>query len=345
MGSIKKKMPGKKGIPVSLYCVLILLVLPVTPLFSQNKPVLFSAEIASIEKKISDPKLAPLERKNALETMARLLELSGNAESAAEAWKGAALAVSGTTDYGDLLQSARCLAAIGEFDKADTALKPVLAVTGGEPRPSGSAANSGNRVLQNKARLLAAQLEALKTGNTAMLNSLLSNPDFAAQKPALYYSVWRISADPSVQSAMASRLIAEFPQSPEARIIRNDSAVNAAPAALWLLLGVEQAPPVNPVAVSPSGGAPPANPVATNPQPSTGSRSDATVMLQTGIFSLEENARNQVNRLQNAGFNAVIAKKNINGKDHWTVGVVPGPDLSRTMLLLKDKGFESFPVY
>lgn len=328
----------KKRISVNCYGVLILLIQLAAPLFSQDKPILLSAEIASIEKKISDSKLNPAERKNALETMARLFELSGNAEAAAEAWRGAALTVSGNTDHGDLLQSARCLAAIGEFDKADTVLKPVLSI-------------SGNRVLQNRARILAAQLEALRTGNTAMLNGLLSNPDFAAQRPALYYSVWRISADPSVQSAMASRLLAEFPQSPEARIIRNDIMVNAAPAALWLLLGVEQAPPAGPAAVnspgstpqpsvvSPSGSVPPS---AVSPP---GSRSDTSVMLQTGLFSLEENARSLANRLQNAGFNSVIAKKNINGKDHWTVGVPSGPDLSRTMLLLKDKGFESFPVY
>ena len=278
-------------------------------LFPQNKPVLLSAEIASIEKKLSDSKLPPAERKNALETIARLYELSGNAEKAAETWKGAAAAVSGNTGYGALLQSARCFAAIGEFDKAEAALKPVLAV-------------ENNSLLRNNARVLAAQLEALQTGNTAMLSSLLNNPDFAGQKPALYYSLWRISADPQVRSAMASRLLAEFPQSPEGRIVRDDTAVSASPAALWLLQTDISSQAVNPVLT-------PANPI----------------LLQTGVFSLEENAKNMANKLNNAGFRAVIIKKTVNGKDHWTVGVEGGPDPSHTMQLLKDKGFESFPTY
>jgi cell division septation protein DedD len=68
-------------------------------------------------------------------------------------------------------------------------------------------------------------------------------------------------------------------------------------------------------------------------------------MLQTGLFSREENARALAERLRVAGFSPVITKKTVDRKEHWAVGVVPGPDPSRTILLLKDKGFESFPVY
>jgi cell division septation protein DedD len=68
-------------------------------------------------------------------------------------------------------------------------------------------------------------------------------------------------------------------------------------------------------------------------------------MLQTGLFSREENAAALAERLRRAGFSPMVSKKTINGSEHWAVGVIPGPDPSKTMLLLKDQGFESFPVY
>lgn len=288
-------------------------------LFSQNKPVLLPAEISSIEKKLADPKLPPAERKQSLETMARIFELSGNFEAAADAWHNAARTVSGNAGHADFLQSARCYAAIGEFEKAETVLKPVLSA-------------SGSGVLQNKARLLSAQMEALRTGNTAALSSLLSNSDFAGDKPVLYFSLWRISGDPGVKASIAHRLLAEFPQSPEARIVQDGGAVSASSAALWFFMGSGPSIPGPAVVQVPAA-------------PSGGTASGGPLMLQTGYFSREENARNMAGRLNNSGFNSVIDKKTVSGNERWIVGVEPGPDYLKTMSRLKEKGFDSFPVY
>ena len=316
MGLIRKNINN-------LCCLIFLLTLNIAPVFSQNKPVQLSAEISAAEKKLSDSKLPASDRKAALETLARLYELSGNIEAAAESWQKAAHAAPGNDGYAGLLQSARCFAAIGEFDKADAALRPVLSA-------------GGNKSLQNKAILLSAQTEALKTGNTAVLNSLLTNPDFADQKPALYYSLWRISADPSYQSAIASRLISEYPQSPEARIVRSDSLVSAVPAAFWLLAGSES------TAVATGASAIAA--VTQSPNP-TGNSPGGPLMLQTGLFGLEENAGNLAGKLRAAGFSPVMEKKTVNGNERWVVGVLPCTDYLKTMQLLKTKGFDSFPVY
>jgi tetratricopeptide (TPR) repeat protein len=303
--------------------VLVFLFTGGSQLFSQAAPVLFSVEITALGKKASDSGITPPERKQALEKMARLLELSGNAEKAAEAWKKAALLVPGTSgqgDLADLLHSSRCLAAIGEFDKADAALKPVFA--------------SSDKALLIKARFLGAWIEAFRTGRTEALNALLSNPDFAEYKTGIYYTIWRISGDSTVKAAMAGRLLAEFHQSPETRIVRGD--VSASPAALWLLSGASQPVSTNP-SVSPG---PSVTETSGGPEKTGG-----PVMLQTGLFSQEENARALAERLRNAGFTPVVSQKTVNEKDHWAVGVQPGNDPSRTTLLLKDKGFESFPVY
>ncbi|MCL1927461.1 MAG: SPOR domain-containing protein [Treponema sp.] len=290
-------------------------------LYSQNGTVLLTAETVSIEKKLSDPKLAPPERQKALANLARLLELSGNMEAAAAAWKDASQIVPGNAGHGDLLQSARCLAAIGEFDGAEAALRPILASE--DPR------------LTVGARLLAAQMEAHKTGSTAALENLLNNTNFAAHKPALYYTIWKISTNAAARTGMASRLQAEFPASPEARIVRGDSTVNALPAAFWIF-GSQGLQITGPAVTSSAG--PSASPANSPGSPGIGP------MLQTGLFSREANASAMADKLRHAGFSPVIRKKAVNGQDHWVVTVPPGPDLARTIQLLKEKGFESFPV-
>ncbi|MDR2210139.1 MAG: SPOR domain-containing protein [Spirochaetaceae bacterium] len=303
-------------------CLVFLLLLFSGRLFSQADPVLLGAEIQSIDRKLHAPETAPAERKQALVRMARLFELSGNAEGAAEAWNQAARAIPGRVEPGALMRGAVFLAAMGEFERARAELAPILAAS--------------DRTLAAQARFLHAQFESFRTGETRALGDLLKDPALAEYKPAIYYSMWKISGD----TAARNRLTAEFPQSPEARIaLDNNPAVTAAPTALWLLMGIQPASR----SVSPQETAPrPPSAVETGPA-ATGSGGPA--MLQTGLFSREENARALAERLRGAGFSPLIAKKMVNGKENWAVGVAPGPDPSRTMLLLKDKGFESFPVY
>jgi hypothetical protein len=314
---------------------LIFLFISIKGVFSQENPVLLAAEIQSVQRKLSDSRLPPEERKGELVKMARLFELSGNTEGAAGAWSEAARAVPGNLDHNALLRSALCIAAMGEFEKAGAELAPVM--------------GSSNRSLLTRARFLHAQIESLRTGRTDALKSLLTLPDFAEYKPGIYYSIWKITGD----AAERRRLMEEFPQSPEARIAgENDSAaplVGAAPTALWLLMGIQPAPSAaGAPAVS---GAPPrtspASPAANPPpeDPPAPSASSGPAMLQTGLFGREENARALAERLRSAGFSPLVTKKTVNGQEHWAVGVLPGADPSRTILLLKDKGFESFPVY
>jgi cell division protein FtsN len=67
--------------------------------------------------------------------------------------------------------------------------------------------------------------------------------------------------------------------------------------------------------------------------------------LQTGLFSREENAQAAVSRLAAKGFAATISQKPVNGVVYWAVSVAPGEDSNRTIMRLKDAGFESFPVF
>jgi hypothetical protein len=52
-----------------------------------------------------------------------------------------------------------------------------------------------------------------------------------------------------------------------------------------------------------------------------------------------------VSRLISRGFTAELSQKLVNGATYWTVTVPPGKDSNRTIMGLKDAGFESFPVF
>jgi cell division septation protein DedD len=298
------------------------------------------AEIQAIEQKLT-PAATPAERHNALARLAKLRQLSGNIAEAAAHWLDAAAA--DPSDAAALVSGAYCLAAIGEWEKAATAIRPLLA-----------AGRAGPAMLQ--AWFLDACLRAWSGGDASALAALAAHPDFAAMRPLIYYTLWQtLARNPGAGTANAeswkARLLAEFPQSPEARAAdsgndKNSPIVSAVQSPLWQLLpgrGDSSAP----VASAPTKPAAPAAPAVSAPQPSAPPAPTAPasgVVLQTGLFSKEANARAQYDALRKAGFAAFITRKLVNGVEHWTVVVPEGQDQRKTIADLKKSGFDSFPV-
>jgi hypothetical protein len=312
MGLIRRSRP-------LLLLSLLLLSLPGKGRLQGQSPVpapLLAAEIRELEGKLADPGYTGSARHGTLLRLARLFRLSGNIEAAAGAWMDAAFAVPDWRDDAALVEGARCFTALGDLEKAETALKTVL-LTGQDPESL------------RAARYLGAQLEGFRSGDTAALERLAADETFGGRKAAIYYTLWRISGD----EGCLSRLMAEYPESPEARIAGggNGGPVQAAPQALWFLFPGREALTL---------GAPVQIPrEAAAPSPDRTGRA----FLQTGYFSREDNARAQAARLKSAGFPA--SSHRINGADYWVVTVPPGEDINRTGFLLRDAGFESFPVF
>ncbi|GHV91049.1 hypothetical protein AGMMS50268_15520 [Spirochaetia bacterium] len=367
---------------VSCFSILLLiLLLPSLSLYAQNEGalapgVLVGAEIQNIEKTLGASGLSGSRRHEALVKLARLYELSGNIEGAARAWTNAATADAGNRDDLALVKGAACFAAMGEWEKAEEAVKPAL-LTGRDKQTL------------IRARLLGAQIGAFKSaaggtsaGNpAATLMALLEDPDYAVFKPSIYYTLWKTSS----ADTWKTRLLAEFPRSPEGRIAASagtaaesaasTGAVSAAPTAMWLLIpGREGAATERPgsagtVAAAPSAPTPAAAPISapsvakpaqvtTNTAPaaapgtstatapaSTGtSAANTGAVLQTGFFSVEGNAQVMAERLKKAGFTPAISRRTINGKEGWVVNVPAGSDAGATILQLKNAGVESFLV-
>ncbi len=324
MGSIKPRN-------YSFYISLFLLLIAHCSLLSAQSfgPVgSLASEIERLDALIQDPNIGSKAKGEALSAKAQLLEMSGNIEEAAQTWNEAAFAEAGKRDDKALLRSAACFAAMGEYSKADAALKIIL-LTGSDA------------AALKDARFLAAQTEVFRNGEISfpILLAFLDNPDYSSYKANIYYLLWHISGSENYKT----RLIAE---SPEALLAENENAgIIPALTPMWLLFpGREQIvfshPTVNLPTEAPASVNPNANTtVGHNPE------DVPPVLIQVGLYSRHENAEAMVSRLRARGFTGTISQKTVSGTSYWQVSVPPGQNANQTIMILKDAGFESFPVF
>jgi cell division septation protein DedD len=265
-----------------------------------------------------------------LKRLAGLRELSGDMEGAAASWE---LAAGGGRDNQALLRGAACFMALGDWERADAAIKGVL-LGGGEER------------LQ--AHFLRAQMEGLRSGgtDTAALLSLLEDPAYGDYRPRIYFSLWKFSGQESWQRKLAG----EFPRSPEGRLAAGTGtgavAVTAEPSPMWLLFAA--APPAarRPAGQPAASSTAPRPPAPPQPASSSPARPPAPgeTLLQAGLFSREANAQALLEKLRAAGFPALAERQSRAGGNYTAVYIRPGPDINQSIRDLKAAGFDSFPV-
>jgi len=325
------------------------------------------AEIQNIERTIARQGISAPERHEALVRLARLRQLSGDIEGAARNWLEAATAIPGRVDDEALLACAYCLAAMGEWDRAATALEPLLTKS-------------------LRARFLDLSIKAIRTGDTSALALLADNPLYAEMKPEIIFTLWKVTRGSSADR-WRQRLITEFPQTLEGRLAAGESpSLIVRPSPFWLFAGGLDSLPLisNPVsrpaqvtvttnaAQTPQQSSVQASAVQATPSTpqqtsqatqqttsqttpqTTGqvtqqttqqiSQAPASARLQTGIFSRQENAQAQITALRNAGFSPSLERRLVNNNEMWAVTVPVGADQTRTMNALRTAGFESFLV-
>jgi tetratricopeptide (TPR) repeat protein len=291
-------------------------------LFPQSAVPSLGAEISRLEKLTGNAGGAassPGERYAAFLSLARLYRLSGDCEAALRACTGALAAQSGGGQA--LLEQGRLLVSLGEYERAEASLRSLL-----------NQSRESELVLQG--RCLMAQLEAFRSGNTQALAALAGDPDFGDYKSGIYYTLWKLTG----LGLWKNRLGSEFPQSPEAKIAAGKADAAATP--LWLLFpgreGIALSAPLSPVS------APPVQEGGKSPLREGGKSAG---ILQTGLFSREENAQAMATALKKAGFEAHVSRRGMNSGDYWVVSVPGGEDINAMLMGLKNAGFESFPVY
>ncbi|MDR2743399.1 MAG: SPOR domain-containing protein [Treponema sp.] len=317
-----------------LWAVLILSCLGFSLYAQESGSLLLAAEMETLQKTLQAPEVSAAGRREAFARLARFLTLTGNLEGAADAWFKAAVAEPEKRDGMSLLEGARCLAAMGQFDAAGEYVRNIL-LTGDVQK------------VQSEARYLGSQIQAFRTGNGAVLASFLRDDEYADRRPSILYTLWRVTGE----EAYKTRLEAEYPASLEARIIRDVPAgrVLGAPTAMWLLLpgreGIVLGEPLTTVDGSLQDAPPRSTPTPVPASQTSPPAAAGSPILQTGLFRSEENTQALAERLRKAGFTPLITRRRVNGTEYWAVGVSPGENMHDVILRLKDAGFEAFPVY
>jgi tetratricopeptide (TPR) repeat protein len=283
-------------------------------LFAQNRGSLFfTEEIQNLAKTLQGSELSAAKRQELLIRQARLLQLTGNLEEAAKAWSEAAFADKERQNDTALLEEAFCFFALGELEKSETGAKTVILTT-------------KDKAVQFRAKYLLAQIDAFRSDDLSSLIELSGDADYAPFKPAIYYTLWKFSG----ADRYKTRLLSEYPSSPEAFMLKEPASVMIFPSPLWVFF-----PGRNRITLETAGD---------SQAPAAVVRSPSAV--QTGLFGREENAKAMTERLKSAGFNASITRRIANdGAAYWVVTVPAGSDINRTISQLKEKGFDSFPVF
>ncbi|MDR0503915.1 MAG: SPOR domain-containing protein [Treponema sp.] len=271
--------------------------------------VSLEAEIQTLEKAASAQGVSAQERRGVLVKLAQLRQLSGDIEGAAKNWLEAAIAIPGKVDDDALLSCAYCLAAMGEWDRAATALDPLLAKSA-------------------RARFLDTGIKAIRTGDTSTLGAIADISEYNQMKSEILFMLWKLS-DKEKAENWRKRLIAEFPDSPEGRLAAGAAASSIAikPSPFWLLLGMLDIQAGNRSSAAPV-------------QPVPNAAQLPALKLQTGIFGNQANARAHMEKLKSAGFSPVLEQRG----EMWAVIVPAETDANRVSTDLRAAGFESFIV-
>ncbi|MDR0569075.1 MAG: SPOR domain-containing protein [Spirochaetaceae bacterium] len=289
------------------FCFFLILICPVS---AQTRGKTFlREEIQRLSSALKNSGVSGTQRRELLTRQARLYQLNGDFEEAAKAWSGAAQADQEKRDDTALLEEGFCLFALGELEKAETAGRTALA-------------GAKDSAIQHRAKYLLAQVEAFRSGDVSPLIELISDPGYDRYKPGIYYTVWKFSG----ADRYKTRLLSEYPSSPEAMLMKNAGPVRIFPSPLWVFF--------------------PGRSFAGLDGEEDSAPERAPGAIQTGLFGKEENARAMAVRLTAAGFDAKVTERAADdGGSYWVVTVPPGPDINRTIASLKEKGFESFPVF
>lgn len=271
--------------------------------------------------------------------LACLYELSLDYGTAAAAWREAAFAASGERDDSALLRSARCLILCGDFDRADADLRTVL-----QTGRSDSIKTEASRLSLLVATVRGKQFntdDVVNTDERVLTSSendktIESGPDL---EPVLLYLRYRLDGS---ETAL-KRLMAQYPNSPEARALSPSSGTTEALTPL-LLLHPGRSAFVEATRSVLGGEAKVVSSFITSTY-SEIPDSNSEIKLQVGLFRLLSNASELVDRLQKQGFRADTEKRSIDGEAYSAVVVYAGKSSDETLFALKELGLEAFPLF
>ena len=295
-------------------------------LFAADMSSRVAAALTSIFKQPQGPKMntalsyelsnlpSAQEKRELLSAFADFEEEAGLYESAATHYTQAASigGVDAVAYYSLCLDAARCLMYINEGQRAASLIEKTLAGCFDNPTLF-------------RARFYAACI-SLSANTAAALEQMrlyLSIEGFAPFFPQMLFILWYVAGDANA----GARLVASYPSSAEAAIVRGEATV--LPRAFWYLMPTGRTPKDEERAV---------------PATATASASASGRWQQTGFFRSRANAQVQAQELAKAGFRVFIREERRSNGDVFFSVLIPEDEAGNTAIRLRENGFESYLV-
>ena len=259
------------------------------------------------------------DRKILYNRLAQFFELSANLDKAQIYYQKAALISPEVIDYGMLLESAKILLLEGEFILAESQLKELIV-------------NSLDKSILTHGKLLFTILKILNSnGHIDYTLSPVEKPEIIY----LMYLIAKTNSETVVMDNLSKKLVNDFETSPEAGLIRKEFA--------------ELPDLITSFALLYNGSLNENYLYEKLTETLNSSESDTILnyMIQTGSFRDPENAHYLSIDLTEQGFEPIVEEQTINDMKYYKVILYlrTKDEMYQTLNMLKDKGFEGFPVY
>lgn len=283
--------------------------------------------LESALRTVTDPK----REHEILVLLAGTCELLGDVFEAQGYYLDAAFARIGEKDLGSLLRSALLSLELGEYRNAEAQAR-VIHETGKDP------------LLTERARVVLSRIYYATDRSVAAFALLMDGEEIRDDIGAegLYWlsRMAQLSEDLDISEQAKLRLAEEYPDTLERSLVVGSAERLPTPSAILEAVATDTAgstpePPVDSAAEAAEAGQVSAD------EPT------ALVAVQTGSFAVRENAEYAAKDLRSEGFAAEILPRVVESTTYYRVVVpdVPLDELPRTVLELKEAGFEGFPIY
>ncbi|MBN2049578.1 MAG: SPOR domain-containing protein [Spirochaetales bacterium] len=258
--------------------------------------------------------------------LAEMEELLGNLDEAQRLYLQAAYASPDERDYRSMLISAAILIEIGGLEEAEMICRAVISAA-----PVPEYREKANILLSQIMYLQGDEIKSWELVETALLPQLT---DLSSSSLLWVSTLANLLNKEKISEQAKEILLKGYPQSPEAMITSETASVFPSPIHFFGLLDKTQKESNIPESQQP-------------PAPSVQPPETTLVMIQTGSFQDPENAAYHVKDLSAVGFEPVILEKTVSGKLYHRVVIpnIPQEEVQRYLLLLKDKGYEGWPIY
>ena len=261
---------------------------------------------------------APEARHRFYVLLAQIEEITGNLESAQRNYQSASLSIPEKKDFESLIASANLLNEIGNYRGAEAQAKVIIDTC------------RDTNIRQNARVLLSRVYFATERENLAIgiVQELIREEPEDLGPGELFWiiEIAGYEGKDKLSSDAGKLLLSKYPGSPEAHIL--NGAVDRLPS-ISLFIGPEETE------------------MDQVKEPEIETAKTEALAVQTGSYSVRENAEFALKDLEAEGFKAVVRERKVGDTVYYRV-LIPDIDansVENIILELKEKGFEGFRVY